>query len=177
MTTETIRLGATDRRLNLEAVGHGIEKECPFRPGFFVTILPGLAFNSRYQRALISLGERIAAQASKKKADGAAERDSDGAAVQAVDDRFRDPLFVVEAVVAGMRGLFAADGSEVAYTPEVGIQVLADPGHADVLAWIGNEAHDYARYYTDQLRADAGNSPAGSNGNGPGAGDSERTPN
>lgn len=168
MTTETLRLGATDRRLDLEAVGHGIEKECPFRPGFFVTILPGLAFNGRYQRALISLGERIAAQASKKEADGAA--------VQAVDDRFRDPVFVVEAVVAGMRGLFAADGSEVAYTPEVGVQVLSDPGHADVLAWIGNEAHDYARYYTDQLRADAGNSPAGSNGNGPGAGDSERTP-
>lgn len=160
---ETLRLGTTGRRLDVLAVQQGIEKECPLRPGLFVTVLPAGTFNPRFARAIQARLERLAA---KKEQEGAQP-----------STRFEeDPEFVVDALVASMRGIYAGDGSEVAYTPAVGLQVLADPGNADVTVWICNEAHDYGRFYEQGVEADAKNSSPGSNGKQVGAGESERTP-
>jgi hypothetical protein len=160
------RLGTTNRRLDELAVAQGVEKECHHRPGLFVTVLPAGQFNPRFDRALRARVERLTKEAALKNGDAAAEEFS---------TRWRDPEFVAGALVAGMRGIYTAEGEEVAYTPELGVQVLADPGNADVLAWVTGEALDYERYYTGSVERDAKNSPAGSGGKRAGAGNSGKT--
>lgn len=155
-----VRLGSSSRRLDVLAVAQGIEHECPLRPGLTVTILPAGPFNARFKRALQERVERMAER------NGSAE---EGA------DRFSDPAFVAQALVLTMTGLYGADGSEIPYTPELGNQILADPGNADVLAWIANESMRYEHYYTKDVEADAKNSSTGSSGKKAGVGRSAKT--
>ena len=168
MPEHTLRLGSKDRRLDVAAMEGGVEKECTlFRPGFYVTVLPAVSFNRRYRKAMIARNERLAASNGKpEKADSEASY---------IIDMYADPEFVVDGLVAGMRGIYDVDGNEVEYTREVGLAVLADAGNADVLDWIANEARDYGRYYTDGLEDDAKNSPTDSGGSAAGVGGSEKT--
>jgi hypothetical protein len=155
-------LGTTNRRLDTLAVEQGVERECdPLRPGLFVTILPAGTFNPRFRSAIQERVERMA------------ERNGKGEDSDALD-RYDDPAFVVQALVLSMRGIRKADGTEVEYTSEVGMRALSDPGNADVLGWIVNEAHVYTRYYTQGVEADAKNSPTGSGGRQAGVGKSEK---
>jgi hypothetical protein len=130
----SLRLGTTRRRLDGRAVKEGVRKECVFRPGLYVTILPGATFNPRYKAAIS----------------------------RATDDeqfrsRYDDPEFVRDALVASMDGISDEDGEPVPYTPEVGLAVLADPGNADVREWIVSQSLEYTHYYNEQLEADAKN--------------------
>lgn len=160
MSDDILRLGTTDRRLDVEAVTSGIEKECVFRPGLFVTFLPAATFNDRYARALIARSERI----SRVEDDRAFEQGTR-----------MDHELVVDGLVVAMRGIRTADGTEVPYTREVGVQVLGDPSNADVLSWVSNESRKYAAYYTDRLEDDLGNSSTDSSGSSAGVGKSEKT--
>lgn len=161
--TDALKLGTTDRRLVVDAVAGGIEKECLYRPGLFVTMLPAAAFQKRFARALIAFGERAAAEDSPN-----------DYATYEVDSRL-DPVLVVDGVIVTMRGIYGADGEEVAYTREVGLQILTDPGNADVLSWISNEARQLAEYYSDRLEDEAGNSSPDSSGSSAGVGASKKT--
>lgn len=166
---ETLRLGATKRRLDVLAVQQGVEHECPLRPGLFVTILPAGMFNPRFARAAQAALEQLVAEGSKN---GKAKDGVKGAPLQ----RFEDPEFIERALVASIRGIYRADGTEVVYTSEVGLAVLSDPGNADVLAWIVLKAQEYGRYYDEEVEADAKNSLPDSSGKQAGVGASETTP-
>lgn len=162
--SETLRLGTTNRRLDVLAVEQGVEKECPLRPGLTVTILPAGVWNPRFQQALQARIERMA-EAQAKNGDGK----------KPPAERNQDPEFVASALVLKMDGLYAADGSKVEYTLARGVSVLSDPANGDVMAWIVHEAQDYDRYYTGSVEADAKNSSTGSNGKQVGAGSSKKT--
>lgn len=141
--TETLRLGTTSRRLDPEAVESGTERECPLRPGLTVMIRPAAMFNPHFRKALQNRVQQIA------------DANGDGLEYTA---RYQDPEFVAEALVADVRGITRADGSEVTYTPDLGRAVLSDPGNADVLEWIANEALDFGHFYTAQVEEDEKNS-------------------
>jgi hypothetical protein len=134
---EELRLGTSPRRLDLAAVSQGVRKECPFREGLFVMILPAATYNPRYRKAV---------QNARAKDDGD------------FTDRYEDAEFVVDALVADMDGLYNAAGERVPYTRERGLKILSSPNHADVRVWITNEAHQYGEFYTEQVEKDAGNS-------------------
>lgn len=160
--TETLRLGTTNRRLDVLAIEQGVEKDCSaLRPGLKVTILPAGTWNPRFRRALQARVERIAE--ANGKAGG-------------IPERYEDPEFVAAALVLNMSGMYNASGEAVEYTHARGVAALSDPANADVMAWIVHEAQDYGRYYTEAVEADAKNSLTGSGGKQAGAGSSERTP-
>lgn len=138
--TEVLRLGSTARRLDPAAIAQGVRKECPFRPGLFVLVLPAASYNPRFRKAIQA--QRAAA------ADGTPP---------SFESRYDDPQFVAEALVADVEGIYREDGTPVEYTPELGLRILEDPGNADVREWIVTEAHSYGDYYAKQVEADAGN--------------------
>lgn len=149
MGDEALRLGNSNRKLDEAATHQGIEKECPMRPGLVVTILPGASWNPRYAKATRNWAMSATDADTPEEAKEQAE--------EAFRDRYDDPEFVAEALVADMSGLYNAKGNEVQYTTERGIAILADPGNADVRQWIVNQAHQYGQYYTEAVEEDAGN--------------------
>lgn len=138
-----LRLGKTNKRLDAAAIQQGVRKECPFRPEFYVLILPGANYNPRYRKALQNAAIR---------ANG-----DESAAREDFLSRYEDPAFVVDALVAGMDGIFDSEGEPVPYTPELGLEVLSAPDNADVLQWVVNEAHSYGQFYAKAVEAEAGN--------------------
>lgn len=144
MTTSTLRLGTTTRRLDLDAVHQGRAVECPLRPGLTVTVLPAAAYNPRYKKALQAWALRLPARSN-----GDAEKVE-------MQDHLTDPQFVTDALVASMTGIYSGD-EPVEYTPDVGLEILADEANADVLGWIANEAYDYGLFYTEDVEAAAKN--------------------
>jgi len=167
MSDNIMRLGSSPRRLDILAVEQGVEHECPLRPEFYVTVLPAGTWNPRFKRALQQRVERISERNGRPDTDAAEDE---------FRDRYDDPAFVLDALVLSMRGIYGPTGEERPYTHDIGLNVLADPHNADVLAWIVNQAHLYGRYYEDGLEADAKNSLTGSGGSEAGAGTSEKTP-
>lgn len=142
MSDQVLQLGTTNRRLNAQAITDGVPTPCPLRPGLTVSVLPAAMFNPRYRKALQTRIERMVA-----------ENGDNGE-----PNRYQDPGFVADALVADMQGIRGADGSEVAYTEEIGQQVLSDPGNADVLEWVANQAMDFGHFYTAQVEEDEKNS-------------------
>lgn len=167
MDTNTIRLGTTTKRLDQAAVQQGVEVECPFRPDFFVTVLPGATWNPRFRVAL-----------QNQKARGWVPDGAEGAELTAAERFLRvydDPEFIAEALVAGWRGVVGADGAEVEFDQALCVAVLSDPGNLDVREWIVNQATTYGRFYTESVEEEAGNSGRGSSGKKAGAGRSKKT--
>ena len=138
----TLQLGTTDRRLDLAAIEQGVEKECPDRPGLFVRILPASPYNPRYRAAVENRALKVT---------------ENGEGPPSFVEMFDDPAFVTEALVADMRGIRDGDGSEVAYTPEIGVQILSAPEHQDVREWIGRESLKRGQYYTESVEGRKGN--------------------
>lgn len=148
---EGLRLGATTRRLDVLAVEQGRRLECPFRPQFYVRILPAAAYNPRYKTAL---------QAARVTEAALAEQDPekrDEAIGRSYLARYEDPAFVAGAFVADMEGVYRDDGSPVPYSQEVGERILRDPANADVKQWIVAEAHEWGKFYADAVAREAGN--------------------
>ncbi len=139
---EGVRLGTTDRRLDVGAIETGVPVECPLRPGLTVSILPAAMFSSRFRKALQHRIEALSG--------------ANGDATEL--GRYQDPAFVVDALVSDMAGITRADGTEISYTPELGRAVLSDPGNADVLEWVANVAMDMGQFYTQQVEEDEKNS-------------------
>lgn len=148
---EVLKLGTTGRKLDAAAVEQGLRQECPFRPGFFVSILPAASYNPRYKKAMQS------ARVSEKAVREQDPEKRDEEIGKSYLSRYEDPEFVAEAFVANMEGIFRGDGSPVPYTQELGAQILRDGGNADVMQWIVSEAHQYGKFYTDQVARDSGN--------------------
>lgn len=146
-----LRLGTSPRRLDLEATRQGVELECPFRPGFFVTVLPFAVYNPHFREATQKHAGRLWNGKTKEDAP------TNGEATDMIVERSEDPRFICEALVAGMRGLYDSEGSEVEYTQERGISVLSDAANADVLNWIVGEASNYGQFYTKEVEDAAGN--------------------
>lgn len=140
----TLRLGTTHRRLDLDAIHQGKPLECPFRPGLTVTILPAATYNPRYKKALQAWGMRLS-----ERANGSGEVE--------ISDHLEDPVFVADALVADMAGIYDGEGNPVEYTAEIGRRVLGADANADVLSWVANAAHDYGRYYAEDVEAAAKN--------------------
>lgn len=140
---KALQLGTTNRRLDAEAVRSGAPHDCPLRPGLTVYIRPAAMFNPSFREAL------------QNRIQQAAEANGDGLEHA---NRYQDPGFVADALVAGMEGIRDADGEEVPYTPEIGRAVLADPGNADVLEWVANQAMDFGHFYAAQVEEDEKNS-------------------
>lgn len=139
----TLRLGTSNRRLDEAAISQGVDKECPFRPGLVVTILPGASYNPRFRKAI---------QNAALKSNGDAE-----SAKEKFLSRYDDPEFVVEALVSDMKGLYNENGNEVKYTTERGLAIFSDPANADVKEWVVTQAHQYGQFYTESVEEDAGN--------------------
>ncbi len=150
-----MKLGTTNRRLDAKAITQGIEVECPMRPGFFVTILPGAMYNPRYRKAVQEDADRVAEMAP-----------SDAEVV----NRYDSLDFVVRALVSGMRGITDDEGNPVPYSPEMAKDVLGATENSDVRDWLISEAHNYGQFYTDSVEKDAKNSSTGSSGKAAGAG-------
>lgn len=138
-----LQLGSSARRLDPAAIAMGRRKECPFRPGFFVSILPGASYNPRFRKAIQNV--RLASA-------GKTEEEKETRFLS----RYEDPVFVVDALVADMEGIVGRSGP-VTYTAEIGLKVLSDPANADVLSWISGEAHSYGQFYTEEVQSDKGN--------------------
>ena len=135
-----LRLGSSNRRLDATAIQQGVRKECPFRPGLFVMVLPAASYNPRYRKAL---------QNARAKLDAGEQTE--------FLSKYDSPEFVTEAFVADMDGLYDREGKPVPYTPERGLKILSAAQNADVLEWIANDAHAYGQFYTEAVEADAGN--------------------
>lgn len=155
-----MRLGTSDKKLDAAAIRQGVTKECPFREGFTVTILPGASYNPRFRKAIQNATAAITPSHT---------------IADEFTSRYEDPQFIVDALVADMGGIYGEDGEPVAYTPEIGVAILSDPGNADVKEWVVNEAHQYGSYYTKSVEQDAKNSQTGSSGNKAGAGRSGKS--
>lgn len=140
----TLRLGTTTRALDVEKAHQGVEKECPHRPGLYVTVLPAAAWNRRWKERVRQENEAVLA------------RMRDGEKIEG-RDFFEDAGFIADTLVGGMRGLYDADGNEVAYTPEIGVQVLEDEANADVKEWVVLQAQRYGQFYRDEVEKDEGN--------------------
>lgn len=167
-------LGTGGRRLDAVAAVQGIEKECPWRSGLHVKILPAATFNPRFREAIANLQVDEAEVVRARKVVMGDDR-ARAAASAAFISRWERPDFAASALVGDMRGIYAADGSEVAYTEEVGLKILSDPSNADVLQWIVGEAMQIGQFYTKAVEADAKNSRTGSGGKRTGAGRSRKT--
>jgi hypothetical protein len=165
-----MRLGTTTRRLDPVASKQGVRKECPYRPGLFVTLLPAAPFNPRWQRAL---ADTIKRERAERNGDAKAAGEDEAAAFAL--DRLEDPQLLVEAVVADMDGIFDDEDKAVTYTPEVGIEILSDEGNKDVTGWIAVEAFRWGQFYVEEVERDEKNSAAGSSGKKAGAGRSKKT--
>lgn len=139
-----MRLGNSAKRLDATAIQQGVVKECPYRDGLTVRVLPAAGFNPRFRKAI----QNQAVQALSDSAESARE---------AFINRYEDPAFVAKALVADMDPIYDDDGERLDYTPEIGEEVLSDPGNADVLQWIVNEALTYGQFYTDTVEAEAKN--------------------
>lgn len=151
-----LNLGSTSRKLDLDAIDKGVEKECPERPGLFVRILPASRYSKRFNAALENEALSV-----------------DGP--RGLTQLLEDGEFVASVLVAGMRGIFDKDGKEVAYTDELGALILSNPAHRDVRDWVVAEAMQRGHYYTEAVESKKGNSASGSSGNGAGAARSRKT--
>lgn len=170
--SEAIRLGTSAKRLDPVAVEQGVTKECPYRPGLMVTLLPAASFNPRFRRAVQAGALKAAAKLNAK---GSTVESVQNEAEQDFLSRYDDPAFVATALVADMGGLFNGDGSEVPYTVERGTAIFSDPGNADVKEWVVNQALRYGQFYVEEIEEEAKNSPTGSSGTKSGAGASGKT--
>ncbi len=172
MSEETLRLGTTNRRLDAVAVEQGREFPCPLRPGLTITILPAAEFNPRYVRAIRKSTEAVRdllseAKDQDKEAKKILEK---GAREESILGELSTAEFLVEAIVTDIKGLFNHEtGEELEYTPERGLRILSDPGHADVKNWIAMQATRFGHFYVKQTEKDLGNSSRGSRGKKSGA--------
>ena len=160
-----LKLGKENKRLDLEVIQRGRSVECPLRPGVAFEIRPAHVANEDYSKAL-----RVKAYHEQVE-----EKGEFASNAQWSMEFLSIPEVAVGALVGGITGIYDDEGAEVPYTPEIGLQVLGDPAHVDVLRWVVVEARKYADYYTQDLDADEGNSGRGSSGKQAGAGKSRKT--
>ncbi len=149
-------------RLDPALVEQGVEKECPFAKGLYVTILPAASWNSRWKERVRQENDRVLARMRDGEQKGRA-------------DFFGDPDFIAGTLIADMRGIYDADGEEVPYTHDLGVRIMTDPANADVREWVVIQAQRYGQFYAEEVEKDLGNSGGGSSGKQAGAGKSKKT--
>ena len=159
-----MRLGNSKRKLDVDAVRDGVERECPLRAGLTVRILPAADFNPRYRKAVqtfvFDVEDRIEVDSTE---------DLYAEARLRIAERMNNAEFLVRAIIADLGPIFDDQGNEIEYTEDVGRELFASGEHDDVVGWIGSEARRVADFYAEGVEADAGNSKRGSSGTKAGA--------
>lgn len=161
-TNGVIKLGKAGRRLDTDAIDKGVWKDCPYHD-IRVRIRPAASFNPRFRKAM------------RARIEDSVERSLGEDAEGSITSWTEDAEFIVNSVVADIDGLYNGEDEPVAYTPEIGVRLLSDPGHIDVREWIVQEATSYQAFYAQTLAKRSGNSRSGSSGKRAGAGRSART--
>lgn len=144
---ETLKLGAKGRRLDLDVIENGLEREAPMAPGVTFRILPWGTHNPRYRKALQARAQR---NAEERKALEEAD-DPEAAARDYLLAKQEDPEFIVDAVLADIDGLLNGNGNPVKYTRERGVRILSDPEWAHLRDWVVGVAFQAAGKYKEEV--------------------------